>query len=213
MKKKLLVLGLSISIMLVGCNNSKSSTNKTKSDNTDGIVTQEKQNFEKRENATFRNSVWGDNSETVKKYESDIKLESDGNGNLVGETTVSTNEAYAVYWFNSNDSLYRGTYGLIPKQGVGEGYYISVYNSLKEDLTSIYGDPVSDEIIPLTDQKQIDYTGEENSLRYGYTAYKTIWNTDTTEIMLGMSSQNFEVNTLINYTDINFEEDLSDSGL
>lgn len=165
-----------------------------------------------RENTTFRNAIWGDDMETVKKYETEIALE-EGENSLIGQTTIVGLESDIVYYFDSQGKLYQGIYGIKTKEGVGEGVYISDYNNLKNKLTELYGEPVSDEIIPLTDQSQIDYTGEENSLKFGYTAYKTIWNTETTEILLGMQSQNYQVYTMLAYTDINYEEDLSESGL
>lgn len=230
MKKKMLLTGILMSIGLSGCSNTQIEAPSdatvqeevvTTEETKETVTTEETKEVEEstevvsenRENTTFRNAVWGDDKETVKKYETEIKLE-EIDGTLLGESSIAgLLDSYIMYYFDSDGKLYQGMYGIKTKEGVGAGVYISDFNQLKEKLTSLYGTPISDEIIPLTKQSQIDYAGAEKSLEFGYTAYRTIWETDTTKIMLGMQSQNYTVQTVISYQDINYKEDLSQSGL
>lgn len=219
MKKKLILVGI-LCLGLIGCSNTQPKTNNnletitetTASETIKESESETQEVIEKRENTTFRNAIWGDDIETVKRYETEIKLE-EADGSLMGEAKIAGLDSYVIYMFDSNGKLYQGLYGIKTKEGVGEGIYISDFNNLKENLTKLYGTPISDEILPLTSQSQIDYTGPENSLKFGYTAYRTIWNTNSTEMMLGMQSQDYKVSTVLTYTDINYEEDLSESGL
>lgn len=223
--KRNICIGITLCWILTGCGNAQVvSTTAAQGEISTDIATEQGTTVEEtateeetteeveRTNCDFRNAKWGDDKETVKKYEKEpLAYEEE---NVLGyETSVSGNNTYCLYWFDKNGKLYQSGYSLIMPEGVGEGQYISTYNALKDDLTEIYGDPWEDEIIPLVDQKQIDYSGEASSLRYGYVTYRTQWKTSTTDIMLGMQSQDYKVQTLISYTDINYEEDLSDSGL
>lgn len=229
-RKVIMTLGTILLLGSVGCSSkqetavvesmtetameTESTTEETSSTEEGESVTEEtttEEKIEKREDATFRNAVWGDDIETVKKYEEIQLIEEDGE--LLGETTVSGLDTYVIYSFDADGKLYNGGYMLKLKEGVGSGAYISDYNNLKDDLTTLYGEPVSDEIIPLEKQSTIDMAGAESALEYGWTVYRTIWNTGNTKIMLGMQGQEYTINTIIQYQDINYQEDLSESGL
>lgn len=93
------------------------------------------------------------------------------------------------------------------------GQYIPVYNSLKESLTKRYKEPTEDVIIPLASQSLIELAGEGQALEYGYVLYRARWETETTNITLGMVAQNYEVGLVISYKDKNYEPDINDSGL
>lgn len=80
-------------------------------------------------------------------------------------------------------------------------------------LIKKYGEPYEDEIISLKDQKMIDMAGPADALEYGYVVYRAQWETETTDIMLGMMAERYEVGLLISYTDKNYEEDINDTGL
>lgn len=163
-----------------------------------------------REDADFRNAKWGDDKETVIEYEADVDL-IDMEDELIGEATVSGYDAYAIYSFN-DDMLYQGAY-MLNCQYTNPGQYIPAYDSLKENLTKKYGEPTEDVIIPLASQSLIELAGEGQALEYGYVMYRARWETETTNILLGMTAQNFEVGLVITYEDKNYEPDINDSGL
>lgn len=163
-----------------------------------------------REDADFRNAKWGDSKETVLEYETEIELMEIDN-TLIGPATVNAYDTYAMYFFNDN-ILYGGGYSFNLEYS-NAGQYIPVYNSLKETLTQKYGEPTEDVIIPLASQSLIEMAGDAQALEYGYVTYRARWETNTTDITLGMAAQNFEVSLLINYEDKNYEPDINDSGL
>ncbi|MBC5732089.1 hypothetical protein [Pseudoflavonifractor hominis] len=221
MKKYLFLPTLAIAILMSGCQ----STASTKPENTPiqtgniensltsemPVATPTEEPIEtKREDADFRNAKWGENRDTVKKYETEITLiESDEK--LAGETVVGGYDSYAAYLFD-DDKLYEGFY-TFPLKFSNAGQYIPVYNDLKEMLTKKYGEPYEDEIIPLTEQSLIDSAGPADALHFGYVVYRAQWETKTTDIMIGMMAENFDESLLISYTDKNYEEDINDTGL
>lgn len=166
--------------------------------------------IEKRADADFRNAKWGDDIETVKKYEIEISL-SESENQLAGETNIGGYDSYAGFLFDDN-KLYEGLYAF-PLNYSNAGQYIPVYDNLKDMLTQKYGEPYEDEIIPLTKQSQIDLAGPAHALEYGYVVYRSQWQTDETNIMLGMSAEDYEVGLVITYIDKNYEKDINDSGL
>lgn len=166
-----------------------------------------------KENTDFRNVCWGDSLETVKKYETSKTLLSSGNNadSLIYEDTLLGYSTYIIYSFE-NDKLYEASYGL-KEEYTNSGQYIPQYQAIKNSLKEIYGKPIEDVIIPLEKQSLIDIAGDSTALRYGYVVYRAKWETETTNIMIGMQAQNYEVGTVIQYLDKNYKEDLNNSGL
>lgn len=225
MRKKLLMLMVICCIGLVGCGNKEVETIKeesTKTNETEVISTVEEEteiiieeesseSIKPRENTTFRNSCWGDDIETVKKYEDAESPEQDEDGNLLYEGEILTYKSYIIYFFEDN-KLVNGMYGLNEEYTSG-GQYISQYEALKNGLKEIYGEPIEDVIIPMEKQSLIDIAGSSTALENGYVVYRSTWETETSKIVCGMQAQNFEIGTIIQYTDKNYKEDLSNSGL
>lgn len=160
-----------------------------------------------RENCDFRNAKWGDSVNTVKEYAYDLDfLDEDKDGNIttiVSEGLVCGFDAYIGYHFD-NDSLFSGTYLFNIGTTVG-GRYILAYDTVKEELAKKYGDPLNDAITALTDQSFIDYAGPAKALEYGYVAYNSQWETDTSDIQLGMFALNYEIQFALIYTDKTYE--------
>ena len=225
MKKRILVLGAVLVMGVTGCGSKKvvetemsketvqqsSSVEKTtETETTETATTVEE--LQKRENTNFRNAYWGDDIETVKKFE-DAKPESGEDNALLYSTKVSNRDAYAIYYFDDNGKLYQGMY-VINEEYSNAGQYIPQYNSLRDSLKEKYGEADEDTIIPLERQNLIDIAGDASALQYGYVVYRATWNDyNGTKIMIGMQSQNFKVGTVIMYTDVNYKEDVNNSGL
>lgn len=167
-----------------------------------------------RENCDFRNAKWGDSVNTVKEYAYDLDfLDEAKDGNIttiVSEGLVCGFDAYIGYQFD-NDSLFIGSYLFNIGTTVG-GRYILAYDTVKEELTKKYGDPFNDAITALTDQSLIDYAGPAQALEYGYVAYNSQWETDTSDIQLGMYALNYEIQFALIYTDKTYESS-EDNGL
>lgn len=204
-------------VLLSGCQNRVVASQETNKLNKENIILEESSSpiatetlIEQRSDADFRNAKWGEDIETVKKYELDITL-LDDEDQLSGKVNVGGYDSYVGFLFDDN-KLYEGIYAF-PLDYSNAGQYIPAYNDLKSMLTQKYGEPYEDQIIPLTKQSQIDYAGPASSLEYGYVVYRSQWETDTTNILLGMSAENYEVKLLILYADKNYEADINDSGL
>lgn len=215
--KRIFALAITGAILLSGCQNKVVEPVTTNQLNEENIIIEESATpittetlIEQRSDADFRNAKWGENMETVKEYELDATLSGDKN-QLSGEVNVGGYNSYVGFFFDNN-KLYEGIYAF-PLDYSNAGQYIPVYDDLKSMLTQKYGEPYEDEIIPLANQSQIDYAGPSRSLEYGYVVYRSQWETDTTNILLGMSAENYEVKLLILYTDKNYEADINDSGL
>ena len=54
----------------------------------------------------------------------------------------------------------------------------------------------------------IEYAGEDRALEYGYIGYRYEWNLERTNILAGATSKNYEVSVAINYTDVNYQEEV-----
>lgn len=166
---------------------------------------------------TFRNGIWGDTLEIIKKYDNAKGFEvinaDDGTFYYAGYATVNgyTNTK-VIYHFDYNGTLFHGVYGF-DVGGIKGGAAIREYEALKEDLIKLYGAPVRDEVMPLTTQSLIDYAGPEDSIEYGYTAYIAQWENDKSEIHIMLGSEKHKMILSLEYTDINHVEDLSKSGL
>lgn len=163
-----------------------------------------------RDDADFRNAKWGDSIENVLEYEYDTTLIRDGN-ELVGDCVVA-DENVKVYYVLENNKLIKGGYYFDLDTRNGQ-IYISTYDKLKSMLIDIYGDPIEDKVVYRYGESSSDFFDDVLSLEAGYTTYAAQWETNTTEILLGMYSKNYEIFLALIYEDINHEEPKDYSGL
>lgn len=160
---------------------------------------------EQRENTDFRNTCWGDSIEDVKKYETEAEYMGEEDEALLYSSTLNGHKVYVVYYFK-NGKLYQGLYGLNENLTTG-GQYIEVLNSYKDSLTKKYGEPNPETsgMVKYVDDLQIELAGEGDALKYGYTAYKYEWATDTTFIRLAAVAEDYKINFVLVYYDINYD--------
>lgn len=164
---------------------------------------------EKRD-CTFRNTVWGDSIEEVKKLENEtLKYEADDYISYEGRILGYKSD---IFYNFSEKSLVSGGY-YIGHAFTSAGMYISAYNALKDELYNKYGESIEDEIIPLEQDSLIEYAGASKALEYGYVVYRARWETESTDIMLGMMSENYNVYILLSYTDKNYEDTSKSDGI
>ncbi|MFV0520125.1 MAG: hypothetical protein ACK5LY_07605 [Lachnospirales bacterium] len=179
-------------------------------ENKNDVKATEKEETETRENTTFRNTVWGDSIEDVKKYETAELLEENTDA-LVFEDIILGRDMYVIYYFN-NDKLTNSVYGLKNELSNG-GQYLQQYNNFKESLIEIYGEPKEDGTQKFKDDDSIAYAGESDALEFGYLAYFSRWENESTLIQMGLFYENFDPQFVISYSDKNYKEDVSKSGL
>ena len=163
----------------------------------------------------FRIGFWGDDIETINKYETakfeGISERDDATTMMVYSGTVSgRNNTYITYLFDSAGKLYQCFYGFNDTYS-GAELYIAAYKSLKESLTEKYGKPASDERKNLSNLAR--YADEDIALQLGYSAYRAVWKTETTEITLVMYNLGGGIETTLVYADPNHEEVKDNSGL
>ena len=125
-------------------------------------------------------------------------------------TVSGRNNTYITYLFDSAGKLYQCFYGFNDTYS-GAELYIAAYKSLKESLTEKYGEPASDERKNLSSLAR--YADEDISLQLGYSAYRAVWKTETTEITLIMYNLGDGIETTLVYTDSNHEEIKDTTGL
>ena len=163
-----------------------------------------------RKNTDFRDIIWGDDIDTLIQYEGD---DYDLSDNIYTyERKVAGYDAYTFFTVGDDEKIHSAGYSFMNTYTVGS-QYISQYNILKKSLTEKYGEPYEDEIIPLETQSLIDTAGESKALEYGYVVYRSRWKTNTSEIMLGMMSENYNIGLIIQYNDINYEFKANTDGL
>lgn len=161
----------------------------------------------------FRVAHWGDTIEMIKNAESANYLgtaSDDAGTTLIYEGKVAGNNANIVYYFDTDGKLYQGVYDLSESYNQGS-IYISIYDTLKDALSSKYGDPSTDEIVK--NSHLADRTDEGTALSLGYTLYRSHWETETLDIYMGMSSINYDTFITIQYIDPHHEEVKNTTGL
>lgn len=213
MKEKVLrhlLLMCILACSVIGCGSVEKENEETITNNKEVIVDEaQKENeatVEQRSDTDFRNACWGDSFEDVKKYETEAEYVDEDEGILLYSDFLLGTKVNIIYMFENN-KLYRCGYMCTSEYTTG-GQYINAYNSWLEALTEKYGDPDDDSGIRTTEsQDLIDMAGESKALEYGYTAYVAYWDTEKTDIRLGLTSENYEMALGLYYTDASYQED------
>lgn len=78
---------------------------------------------------------------------------------------------------------------------------------------AIPGFAASSKVHPSVEASLAKYTDDSTALELGYSAYRAIWKTETTEISMIMYNFGDGIQTTIAYTDPNHEEVKNTSGL
>lgn len=172
------------------------------------VIVEEQEPVEPRE-GDFRVGFWGDTKETIKEYETaEYYSDEDNLVTYLGE--VSGEDSIIFYAFDEAGKLYQGMYIFLNSYNQGH-LYIRDYNSLKDSLIAKYGEPAIDKVLEYS--SLADYTDEGQALELGYTGYIAEWETDTTEITLVLTSENYDITMALEYEDINHEEVYDTEGL
>lgn len=159
----------------------------------------------------FRVAYWGDDLDTVNKYETaEFEGTSSDLSSVLYNGQVAGYNAYIAYYFDSEGKLYRGGYTITDTFTNGS-YYISAYNTIKDGLTSKYGSAEFDKKQKLS--SLADYTDDGTAVQLGYVIYRTEWTTETTKISLNLANLNHEMTFILVYTDLNYQESANTTGL
>ena len=152
----------------------------------------------------FRNTRWGMTENEVRSVEGsnpDYTGKLDGrNAWYIGyDTSLMGNDALVAFYFGP-EGLYQARYIWNEKHS-NERLYIDDYQSVREQLTNKYGDPLIDWENWDTDQHKKRYSDDKGTaLLYGYLSYLTYYSTSSSYIEMNMSADNFDISFVIDYT-------------
>jgi hypothetical protein len=150
----------------------------------------------------FRKAKWGMSKKQVKVTESG-KIERDDEMVLAYSGKVSDMECLIAYIFADN-KLVRAKYVFIPKHS-NENDYIVDYKNIKEGLTKKYDAPKSDESYWRNELYKDDYSHWGFAVSLGHLTYSADWETESTEISLVLSGENYHVSLATEYTSKQFK--------
>jgi len=151
----------------------------------------------------FRQTSWGMSESDVRALEGnspDYTGTLSGNGaKYIGyDTELMGNDVIVAFYFGP-DGLYSTRY-IWEEEHSNENLFISDYNSVKEQLTAKYGDPLIDkENWDTTSHEKYYADNKGDALSYGFLTYATFYLTDRSFISMTMSADNYDISFFIDY--------------
>lgn len=143
-------------------------------------------------NGDFRNVSWGMTIDEVKKLET-AELTEESSNSLIYRDQVGKYADVEVMYSFKGDKLIKGDY-FFSEDYTDASLHIEDFDQIKGDLNTIYGKAKKDELNWVNEP---DYTLTQDQLgalvaknELSYFAY---WETDTEEIMFGMSGMNGKI--------------------
>ncbi|MDR1771735.1 MAG: hypothetical protein LBS02_14040 [Hungatella sp.] len=221
MKKKIAMIMMVCCVGLIGCANETVPASATVS----AMQSTEKQTItsiaetktivetvETRENANFRNAYWGDDIETVKKYETDILWTEETQKAIIGKSKVLNMNVDIGFTFGDG-KLYQGAIMFNYNDHTNDNLYIDDYNTIKNALKEKYGEPNEDKQVWKNDLFKGDVSHYGTAISCGQLQYLAIWENENTRIILGLIGDNYKINLGIIYENVNHKEEINNSGL
>lgn len=151
----------------------------------------------------FRQTSWGMSESDVRALEGnspDYTGTLSGNGaKYIGyDAELMGNDVIVAFYFGP-DGLYSTRY-IWEEEHSNENLFISDYNSVKEQLTAKYGDPLIDkENWDTTSHEKYYEDDKGDALSYGFLTYATFYLTDRSFISMTMSADNYDISFFIDY--------------
>ena len=155
-----------------------------------------------KEKATFRKTIWGMSIEEVKISESLKKFKQGKDVLFFYGATIALKNMTIWYHFIDNQ-LVRAGY-LLKESYINKNHYIDDYEYFKKILTEKYGRPKTDETFWKNELFKDNYSDWGRAVSIGHLAYRSVWETPCTEIVLGLTGDNFGIGCLVAYTGKNF---------
>ncbi len=157
----------------------------------------------------FRKTKWEMTREQVKAIES-MKI-TDENGTGILYTGKFAGMEATTYYSFVKGKLVGSMYRFIEKHA-DDNKYISDYKKIKDILTQIYGPPITDGQL-WSNEMYKDYPQEWGlALSSGDLSLRSNWETETTEIGLGLYSDDYEIIHGIFYASKKFKHLLKEEG-
>ena len=144
----------------------------------------------------FRKTNWGDSMETVKASETFKYSESDANTSLYSGTLAGL-DVYAMYAFRNN-KLYSAAY-IITQEHSNPIEFVNDFTRLEAMLVKKYGEPSMQDDVWSGDSYRDRPSKWGMAVLTGDLTKVTIWNTETTEIAITLTGDNYKANHGITY--------------
>ncbi len=145
----------------------------------------------------FRKATWGMSKEQVKLSE-DIEPVLEEEYALMYNTSVSNMECRIVYLFLDYLLLTSGSYTFVEKHS-DEINYIMDYNDVKDRLVEKYGTPKSTDVNWSNDLYQDEPEHHGLAVCLGHLAFMSTWETDSTDIVLSLSGDYYDISHRVSY--------------
>ncbi|MFA5313921.1 MAG: hypothetical protein WC375_11525 [Methanomassiliicoccales archaeon] len=168
-------------------------------------------------NPDFRNCRWGMTISEVKASESNVEWKEFDviNNALEYDTMILNMDCSTSFYFDNQGKLYRGGVWFYVSHS-NEFLYYSDYTTVSDSLEKKYGKPY-DHIEYWVDDYYGVYQNDKSqwgmAILLGKLVLSTQWETNTTNIMLAMMGDNYEVQFAIIYDDKNAQMVVDTTGI
>lgn len=162
------------------------------------IRKENEQTIEADEKLAFRNTYWGMTKDQVKATEEEKPIHETEDLIIYEDTLMGYDVSYAYIFANSNYLLNRSAY-TFKIVHTNDNDYINDFEDIKEKVADKYGKPMEDNIIWKTSTFK-DYPDNYGmAVGMGHLLYKTVWESEDTNIMLLLQGDNYEITLQLIY--------------
>ncbi len=146
---------------------------------------------------TFRNTCWGMTRKRVKQAEVS-ELFHEEEHSLLYRGKIAELDCCIVYCL-VEDRLVRARY-VITEEHPDRNNHINDFEKVKEALTVKYGKPADDQVVWRADLYKEDDDDWGVSVSLGHLVFGCDWSTDSTDILLMLCGENYEISFVVEYS-------------
>lgn len=170
----------------------------------DGTWLYVKEKREQQKVYTFRKTKWGMTNQEVQKSEEEATFVKNSGDTLIYEGTVAGLYSYIAYNFIKGKLVW--TKCLITERHSNKNDYIGDYDRIKKMLTKKYGKPSKDEHYWRDDLYRNDFEHLGFAISLGHLVYYATWQTSETDVYLGLTGDNGQVELAVEYQSRSLKE-------
>lgn len=161
-------------------------------------------------NFDFRQVHWGMTKEEVINSEKIKPIEDPENvdNHLLFITKINNKDCILFYTFNKNEILESAGY-IFDIVHTNKNDYISDYQDIKTLLIEKYKQPKFSKLNWKNDLFKYDPDKWGLAISMGDVTFQSMWETETTDILLNLYGDNFKISLGLIYRDINYKADNS----
>lgn len=162
------------------------------------------------ENPDFRNSKWGMSFDEVKKSEK-LKIVAEQENGIIYEDKISDFPVYAIFNFE-NGKLIMGVYTFKQEHSNNNLFYDD-YKKVVELYTKKYGEPLEEYEQWNNDLMKGNPSRVGLAISIGHVNFATKWKTDTSEIGIVLTGDNYKINFGCLYQPIDYVSEANIDGV